>query len=324
MESIVTQSNDGFKDGEFQFSETKWLPWPSAIKPDFAAVRALDSDDNVYFPDPYANDGSYVKQVSHQITYYNADGTIKWNTSITSIFLHTGAQLGYGRINGIFHLINGVPHFVGTYALDNTNYCFYAINLDDREIIKGNWFDPNLSAFQQFGILEDNTLVAMCLTSNNAVAKAFEVDDAMNLGNEIVGCGYVSNLSTTTSGATKTALIGVPLFNGCVSLLHGFYANSNSTQYDLIGMRWGINASLDFTGSDIKTAVKTTHDFAHNSFTRIWQLSKDIFVQYRDKVEAYVNYAPSGNTYYHRSDLESWASDSLYATHSIRIPKREV
>lgn len=315
MDSIVTQANDGFdKDGNFLNAQTELLPWPNKV----IQTPRLGSSSRL---NPYDESGGYITISTQNVAYYNADGTVKWVISNSDIY-NSSMSLSW---MAVIHIINGEPHLVGI-ATSSTNVLLYSINLDDLSIAKGTFFSTATLKPKVMGILNDDTLFLSGESYGNAdigIAQVIDVN-TMTLGDQLIGCGYINSLKSSHSSITATrAYYGVSLFNGCLTYAGSSTGIFSSGGYslDVSAVLWGINVNMDFSETSTKLAIRTNHCFANNRFGNLYQISKDLFVSYGDGNETgYWTFNQPNTMYFTRQELESWASNSIYASHSIRIP----
>ncbi|USD29480.1 hypothetical protein J8Z24_05185 [Pseudoalteromonas sp. SCSIO 43201] len=307
----------GFKDGVFQGSQSQLLPWPERTRPDFAP--SLFFRGRAVIPNPYDEAKGYVLISFDRIDYYNSDGTIKWTVSRYDIY-NQSFMFGNESKNHIIHTINGIPHLIG-YSYCDDGKCFYSINLESADVIRGPWLDSHSI---RLGILDDGRLFSVTGVAPD-VYTCFIVDElTLTKTVEIEGCGYINRLRVrrASNQPTYRAFDGISLLGGNVTLLDNSTGEFDFDQTSYCFLFFGINANCDFSKSSDKALIRTAHHHAINTFNHIVQISRDLFACMGSMPSVHLSEGQTNTLFFTRKELEDWASDVIYSAHDIRIPKQ--
>ncbi|WP_440055486.1 hypothetical protein ACSLBF_04920 [Pseudoalteromonas sp. T1lg65] len=321
-----TSSAAGFVNGEFPNASSQLLPWPEATN--FGTVLDvhgyLGGNFNHAIPNPYDNTGGYVHVTYGVVTYYNADGTIKWSKAASSM----QDQSTFYAFPHIIHLIDGVPHLVGFMSNNaNTNWFhLYKINLNTSAGLAGDYF---LAEPKGFGILEDDTLFATTQAEKNMFTPlhSYKVElDDMSFG-RLLNVGVTGRMrDVNRSEVFKQP--GIALFNGSVTIgpVTGGARYTNEGSHDVFSFLIGINRDLSIsTPSSEKENFRTEHGPSLNSFKgSLQQISKDLFMfnGRRESIAGqYIHwwFGYGRRMYFTRSALEDWIKNCIYAQCGHRI-----
>ncbi|MCO7251380.1 hypothetical protein [Pseudoalteromonas sp. Ps84H-4] len=326
MESIVTQSSDGFKNGEFLYAQTKTLPWPKFNV--YGSAYDLHSSDLLStliggstlanaLPNAFEAGGFFSSSGTGQNKYinkYDSTGSIEWTYPFASL---------WSMAEKVFFLHfydDGVTKWAIGYAQNSSSHSrLFKISLDGQQATISDKIYTNNHYFKSMVTLEDGTLYyTMTYSESYLYHYTYRTDlETLSEGGQVPGLGYFTGYNTQNY---SSIIATTCFFKGSVQLVKSEGTGGNT---DAVVVNIAVNADLTFNESQAnKVLIKTWHPVALGSFFgQLYQLSKNTFYAQplpRHGASTYPQTSFNAK-FYTRKELETWLSNCIYATTGLCI-----
>lgn len=327
MDSVIVERG-GFIDGAFQNGHSQLLPWPNVSRT--GGKLALSSADynsmvrnHKVVLDPL-DKAAFFSSRSIHLSYYTSDLTVAWSIDVKEIW-----SLSNRDFDIFFVYVDpatGNRHVIGQIFSDNYGSRIFELNAETRESRVASAAGPD--RIRNIGMLNDGTLFYTESVSGTAQYRSYTLNwGDLSAGQRLYNIGFHYPLNTGSFSSTNRSVEGVSLLNGSVTLLKPHHVQgTGGYSSDAVANVFAVNQNMDWTAPDNnKVMVQTLHPIAQNMWmSQIQQFSNDWFSSTESYVKDYRG-IQSGNNHVliHRTELERWASDCIYAQTGVRIPVPE-
>ncbi|WP_022945377.1 hypothetical protein [Pseudoalteromonas ruthenica] len=288
--------------------DNQLLGWPPETYLD-AKQFYFESDFNkVPVPDL---SGDWVTLSSRIVSYYDKGGSIKWTVNVSSLqyaYIRTYAQ---GLLPNLI-IVGGYVYFLVMSDYNSTVYRIMKVALSDGS------FSVSTSSVSHVDMFVTNNTELLLIGSSND-AKCYRFDREALTTDELPIAPF-SVTKYLQNGQYREGAI--PLFGGRVLLSRSSKdQNGSYNSHDAVTVTWGINQDLSTTEVSSKKRVHTLHGYSTGMFIgRVQQIGENLYIAGDFSREGRFDVAPVYRPKFFRlSELEDWASESIYEMTGLRV-----
>lgn len=283
---------------------------------------------------PVQNGGGDYISVAGGVSYFNADGTIKWtqNLSDADYYVMSAYQTDYGA--GVIVPIKSCNFLVtdkyvlaiGYLKSNNSVRRVIRLSLDDGSYVISS---TNIQYVTFLTMQGGDLILTGDSGSTTGTVQTYDTPGSYRVNietllTETVPTSYFMINRYQQNQTTKQP--AVALFDGALLLSSSSIDTGSYNSHDVCTVVFAINNNFaldDYAAT--KNWVQTAHEFDTEMFIgNVQQIGADLFVAGFFNGESRSITAPSYRPkFYTRAELERWASDCIFKTTGFKIPLSE-